>query len=117
MEFPNIPEELYSHFIRGYFDGDGSINKETGGFSIISTKQFIKKVNDILVTTLHINNGIIRESSCHNGITYDLFFHKKIDSSKIFHWLYNDANMHLERKFKIYQQIHCLDNINNFKIA
>jgi intein-encoded DNA endonuclease-like protein len=27
LEFPNIEEHLKSHFIRGYFDGDGSVYK------------------------------------------------------------------------------------------
>lgn len=27
-KFPNVPEEYMSHFVRGYFDGDGNINYE-----------------------------------------------------------------------------------------
>jgi intein/homing endonuclease len=47
LKFPDIPKEMYRHFIRGYFDGDGSlclhINKR-GKFqpllSITSTDDF-----------------------------------------------------------------------------
>ena len=31
LRFPRIPIELYSHFIRGYFDGDGSVFKQKQG--------------------------------------------------------------------------------------
>lgn len=31
LEFPNIAEHLKSHFIRGYFDGDGSVYKQKQG--------------------------------------------------------------------------------------
>lgn len=31
LRFPNIPKELQSHFIRGYFDGDGSVYRQKIG--------------------------------------------------------------------------------------
>lgn len=31
LRFPKIPLKLYSHFIRGYFDGDGSVYKQKQG--------------------------------------------------------------------------------------
>lgn len=31
LRFPNIPKELQSHFIRGFFDGDGSVYKQKQG--------------------------------------------------------------------------------------
>lgn len=102
LEFPNIPEELYSHFIRGYFDGDGTINKKTGSFGIISTKNFVSKVKEILENSLNITGGIIYESSNHNGITYDLHFHKQYETRKIYNWIYDNAEMYLARKYNIY---------------
>lgn len=110
LEFPNIPKELYSHFIRGYFDGDGSINKKTGSFSIISTLNFVLKVKDILETNLNISGGIVYESSNHNGITYDLYFHKQNETIKIFKWIYNNAEMYLTRKYNIYHNHKIFNN-------
>lgn len=107
LEFPDIPSYLYPNFIRGYFDGDGSINKQTGGFSITSTKVFVERVNEILRNELRVENGKIKESGCHNGITHDLHFHRKAESAKIFDWLYADANLYLQRKYDIYKNVHC----------
>jgi hypothetical protein len=43
-DFPNIPKEFVPHFIRGYFDGDGSIYKTKNkiGISIVGTKIFME---------------------------------------------------------------------------
>jgi hypothetical protein len=40
---PNLTEEFISHFIRGYFDGDGSIGKYNGRhkFSLIGTNELL----------------------------------------------------------------------------
>ena len=34
---PEVPDELFGHFLRGYFDGDGSINAKAGGVAISFT--------------------------------------------------------------------------------
>lgn len=52
IEFDLIPKELRSHFIRGYFDGDGSINKYSREgknyneweISFISSKDFLNQI-------------------------------------------------------------------------
>lgn len=55
LKFPKIPPSLYSHFIRGYFDGDGSIyfNKNNSanskGFTFTGNNyRFLKKIQEIL---------------------------------------------------------------------
>ena len=53
LKFPkNIREDLLSHFIRGYFDGDGSISicKNTNRLKticILGTLNFLKRINNI----------------------------------------------------------------------
>ena len=106
LEFPDIPKELYSHFIRGYFDGDGSISKTSGSFSIISTYNFVKRVKEILDEELNLNYGIISESRNKNGITHDLDYHRKAESYIIYKWLYKDADLYLQRKRDICKNIH-----------
>ena len=53
MKFPNIHREYLRHFIRGFFDGDGSVYLEQGKsirVKLLSgSKEFVKSVNDILV--------------------------------------------------------------------
>ena len=110
LEYPEwLPKELHRHFIRGYFDGDGSIVthkkdklKIQTSFSITSTENFCKSVQNILTNELDINGGGIYEASCHNGITKYLSIRGNIQTKKIFDWLYYDTDFYLTRKYEKY---------------
>lgn len=109
LEFPDIDPSLYRHFIRGYFDGDGTIGKNYSG--LLSTKQFCQKVQNILFDELGINS-IIYEASNHNGITMDLRLWKK-ETTQFLSWLYKDANLYLQRKYDRYVKYFCKNNFSN----
>src|ERR1700733_5196521 len=51
LDYPKwMRQDLHRHFIRGYFDGDGSINNETlpmSGCKIVSTKQFLEGIQKV----------------------------------------------------------------------
>lgn len=102
LTFPDINSDLYPHFIRGFFDGDGTINKKCGSFGILSTKEFVTSVKNILDKNLDLQYGIISESSCKNGVTYDLRYNRKYEASKIFNWIYHNSEIYLKRKFNTY---------------
>ena len=62
LEFPNekqVPNNLIKHFIRGYFDGDGSIakNKNKVRATIISTEDFCWGIKNYL-DSININSKI-----------------------------------------------------------
>lgn len=107
LEFPEIDKDLYRHFIRGYFDGDGSIyrryineNNKPITLTITSTLSFLQKIQQIISDELHIYAGIY-DASNNNGITKVLSMTK--ESSKIFmDWLYLDANLYMQRKYDRY---------------
>jgi len=54
LKFPKLPENLTSHFIRGYFDGDGSVFECKSyrktlvhlGITICGTESFLKDLRD-----------------------------------------------------------------------
>lgn len=50
LSFPNINEIYYSHFIRGYFDGDGYVSdiNNSISISIVGTQNFLETVHDII---------------------------------------------------------------------
>nr|WP_142412628.1 LAGLIDADG family homing endonuclease [Clostridium sp. Marseille-P7770] len=104
LEFPNIPEYLYSHFVRGYFDGDGSIyqyvknkNNKSIRLTFTSTDSFCKKLKEIIENKLGIYCGIY-DASCHNGITKVLALTGS-SSIKLLNWMYEDADLFLQRKY------------------
>lgn len=112
LEFPKwlIDPELQRHFIRGYFDGDGSINstiknsKKTPTFSwsIVSTKNFCDKINDILKISVKSNFYYWRHP---NNITYTLSSGGNIQVQTIMDWIYKDSNIFLQRKYDKYLQL------------
>ena len=113
---PNIPEELIRHFIRGYFDGDGCI---TGCVRYpkpieLQTSKDIKKLRvaqsfQIDSKTITIINEMITFFKKY-GISLNYNYLKRDDMhrlslsskegiKKIFHFLYDDSNFYLQRKF------------------
>lgn len=113
LEFPNIDEALYPHFIRGYFDGDGSICKtKCNGacLTITSTNKFCVKLKDIVLNQLGID-GVIRDASNHNDITKVYSLTNSITIKMFLDWLYTDANLFLQRKYDRYQQYFYTNNL------
>lgn len=109
LEYPDIDEKYNSHFIRGYFDGDGSYcphYTKTGHFqalaTITSTEQFCEKALNIIRENTGINGGIY-DASSHNGITKVLSISGTNQCRKLFEWLYEDADLYLERKYNLYK--------------
>ncbi|KKM45774.1 hypothetical protein LCGC14_1560350, partial [marine sediment metagenome] len=94
------------HFIRGYFDGDGSIyvNKIKGrgsSIKITSNKEFIDEVKKILETETHSHFSYYQHAK---GIT-DISTCGDIQVKKILDWLYSKSNIYLKRKYASYQEI------------
>ena len=102
--FPNIDESLRHHFIRGYFDGDGSIFSNAFDYqvAIISTESFCKSINEIIIDQLGIAGRISKEAAMlvrGNDITAKLSFGGNRRILKIMEWLYRDATLYMERKY------------------
>lgn len=111
LDFPHISPSLYSHFIRGYYDGDGSLYvyiKPNGTiqphFTITSTDSFCRKTQIIFSEVLKIKGGNIYDASCHNGITKVLTISGRTQVKLILDWLYSDAELFLERKYHHYME-------------
>ena len=100
LKFPEseiVPVHLYSHFIRGYFDGDGSIynlsnRKSVFGLKIISSDSFINTLVNFL-KKLNINLRISKCGKVSSAITT-----KKIEIKKFYDYIYKNSTIHLNRK-------------------
>lgn len=109
LTFPDwLDESLYSHFIRGVFDGDGSIsrsikneNNHAVTITITSTDTFCQRLQEICKNKLNINTGIY-DASCHNGITKVFTLSGRNIAKTFLDWIYQDADMYLDRKYKRY---------------
>ena len=96
IRFPNIKEELKSHFIRGYFDGDGSVCYRGGNryrFTMTSNNHFIM---DIIK---YLGYGNISRDSVNEKLSN---FYIDTNSNNFGKFIYNNSMIHLERKYQIY---------------
>lgn len=100
-----LPKELHSHFIRGYFDGDGSVsNKRSLTISFIGNENIIKSIRDILHQTLKLKiSGLDCKAYLRNTKSQKIkqFVYSGESARKIIKWLYNDTNenIRLDRKY------------------
>ena len=109
LEFPRwMNEKLYPHFIRGYFDGDGYVSKDYNNakLSIISTKAFCEKVKDIIYKDIGVNACIYLCHKNESTTTRTLQISGRNQIRKFLDYIYNNANLYLDRKYNIYQSLY-----------
>lgn len=97
--FPNIPKKLYHHFIRGVFDGDGSIFSYKGYyiFNIAGNKTLISQIQEILIKKCSLNKNKLGDHKQPGG-TVLVIYGGNVQVKRIRDWLYKDATIYLERK-------------------
>lgn len=127
LKFPNKSIfkdiSLIKHFIRGYWDGDGCLswaNKEHtyADISVLGTEQFLIELQKNL--PLKINYRLYNNNSDKN-ITKIFQVHGK-PAFELCYYLYNDANIYLDRKYekyleycRIYEESYVLLQVKNGK--
>lgn len=106
LKFPTekqVPKHLIRHFIRGYFDGDGSIYRKDDRYvsiDVYSSLEFNFGIRNCISDELKINDIKIfpRKS---NGCSFRLHG----DNAKLFlDWIYKGATVFLQRKYKRYKE-------------
>lgn len=110
-----LKDDLYSHFLRGYIDGDGYIqpHKWEHCVDFISTYDFCRQAQIYIENKLGIKCRL-DEASCHNGVTTYLYIRYREQVKQFLDYIYQDAELYLERKYNTYISKYCLEeNINN----
>jgi hypothetical protein len=105
---PKISNELYPHFIRGFFDGDGSIslnkNNKSNIYICSINKDFLLNLDKLL----YYKNNKIKTSLYieHRKNNYKTMYKLYIkDRILFFNYLYNNCNYKLERKYEKYNHV------------
>jgi DNA-binding transcriptional regulator WhiA len=97
LTFPDISEHLNSHFIRGYFDGDGFISdpKRSIAISIVGTKGFLESIHDIV--------GLPKENIKHRNVRHseEVFTNMLSGNNarKLCNYMYDNSTIYLQRKY------------------
>lgn len=111
---PNVEDRFYRDFLRGYFDGDGSIYLEgsrgNGQCHITCASEHILNSIKEKLMEFKINTGGIYKE--HNT-KYRLYINKKEDVKSFLDFLYKDADIYLDRKYQLYKEHHS----RNLRIA
>ena len=110
---PHLSKHLIHHFIRGYFDGDGSISiykqedkraphypdRIKQEFAITSDRNILTEIQEILVNQCILPYTTLK-SYKNTTKAVSLRYGGKQQISRIYNYLYKDANVYLPRKYK-----------------
>lgn len=100
-----VPDNLTHHFIRGMFDGDGSVKYYN--YDYLPTTQYhfgytgLQNVCEFVRRYTNITRKLVKESD----ITYTLITRDPKEIIRIFHYLYKDATIYMDRKYKTFKEI------------
>jgi DNA-binding transcriptional regulator WhiA len=102
IRFPMwLDKSLWKHFIRGYFDGDGSLMKSKSDYriSIASNLEFNTQLQLVIKELTGLEFGITK-----HGKICVLYKGGNNNTMKFLNWLYSDSNIYLQRKYDRYQE-------------
>jgi len=101
-KLPEIPEEYFSDYLRGYFDGDGCIHSRCRNIKawehtislVCASKEFLTELQN----KLYINIGSIINDSSHKNPFYRWRFSKRDNVIKFRDYIYKNPGFSLKRK-------------------
>lgn len=103
VQFPEVPKKYMRHFIRGYFDGDGSIRKEMQNTITFTcgSMPFLEKLDKILLDN-DIQKTNFRADKRSNGC--EIILSRKVEIIKLCHYMYDnldESDIYMKRKYDI----------------
>lgn len=102
-DLPKIPNYLMPHFIRGYFDGDGTIyiNSKSGRIrtAFYGTHDFISSIQEYLISELDFTRKKVTDQK-EAKVSFISYSHK--ESLELCEWMYSESTIYLRRKYNIY---------------
>jgi transposase len=127
LSFPTeeqVPSHLIRHFIRGYFDGDGSVswwrtkkkNRFVASIDFVSTELFCIFLSEYFIENIGITSKIKKRHKDRNNTIRQLNIHGNKQIIKFLNWLYQDSSIYLQRKFnKTVELCREYENVNSLK--
>lgn len=106
--FENLPKDLFRHYLRGFFDGDGSIGEYDRGknsrcqnkrwfVSLVSSFELMQYFSDELNKR---NISISKPQKCSNSFVYEIRTSNSLEIIKLMKFIYRGANIYLPRKYE-----------------
>lgn len=119
LKFPDekdVPKHLISHFMRGYFDGDGCIaqydskRQKTTVWTLCGTKEFLDGYAAILIANgIYVNRDATLDKRGEH--IYELRIHGLENIKNAMEFLYRDSDesIRLDRKYEAYKSMNFID--------
>lgn len=99
IKFLQVPKQYLSHFIRGYFDGDGHVKYEKYFVNIVGgSKQFMLTLRD------HIENAGFKTKFVDYKTDFRVYVSGRKTLKQFSNWLYKNKGLYLMRKYNIFMQ-------------
>lgn len=107
IEFPDLQSlELYRHFVRGFFDGDGSILNHKSTYIqceiTCGSCNFIRSLQDYLEELVLIKTFIKKDNRSN---AYKLVTGSRYEAFRMAEYLYKDSSIYLSRKYAQYKNV------------
>ena len=109
LSSPNIPEKYIKDFIRGYFDGDGSIWKQDNAtqfnIGIVGTDKLLIFIQNNLLENNIISRHYPLNKRRKNQVVSNFKFGGNNLVYKFLQYLYENSEMYLDRKMELYLEL------------
>lgn len=110
ITLPDIPDNYFADYLRGYFDGDGCLSfgnyrrsNRPSNAKVIAirftsgSKVYLEQIRSKVIQTLNLNNGYLYEKQISG---FELVF-STLDTLKILRYIYKCKNcIYMNRKYK-----------------
>lgn len=113
IKFPDVPDRLMGHFVRGYFDGDGCVqflkyHRQKKRFEYVLTvrftcghREFLSTLRKRLSTVINLGQGSLHV----HGFPAHVLAYSTKDARQLYNFMYpTDTVPHLQRKKDIFQK-------------
>lgn len=113
LKFPSeelLPKKLVKHFLRGYFDGDGSLvlSENSINFKILGTAEFLRGIVSVLnenIESYDFKENLIRNSEDATKNSFYISYGGRNKTKEVMDWIYGESSIYLDRKYKKYLKL------------
>ncbi len=100
-----LPSIYYKDFVRGLFDGDGSIYLDNGQlvFQLLGTQRLLEAIRQQYLP-YNLGQTVTLYDRSNSGANIFCLKIKNKHTKDLFQWIYKDADIYLDRKYQKYCQ-------------